>query len=252
MRKARLRAFRLLNDPLADIRALTSSLLLVSCLSPARPPRWRPAAWSRLVMGRSRRGGPSAVTPVTASHVAVGRVTAVTASARRPGPLPLAISLASRSEGDRSVGHGSPRPLVAAPLRPLCCRRDLAATLRTCRRSKSPHARRATPFLLLGSSCHAATGARLVPWRQPGGWGMKSLIASTAPFRPEPDLLASAAAPSGGGAGLGRDRYPGGRCGAVEGAWPSAGRRPAMLGGWMVAPGTLSRAGLGRGSLGSA
>ena len=29
MRKARLRAFRLLNDPLGDIRALTSSLLLV-------------------------------------------------------------------------------------------------------------------------------------------------------------------------------------------------------------------------------
>ncbi len=41
--------------------------------------------------------------------------------------------------------------------------------------------------MLLGSSCHAATGARLVTWRQPGGWGMKSLIASTAPFRPEPD-----------------------------------------------------------------
>ncbi len=48
------------------------------------------------------------------------------------------------------------------------------------------------------------------------------------------DVLASAAAPSGGGAGLarrlGRDRYPGGRCGAVEGAWVSAGRRPATLG----------------------
>ena len=101
MRKARLRAFRLLNDPLADIRALTSSLLLVSCLFPARPPRWRPAAWSRLVMGRSRRGGPSAVTPVTASHVAAGRVTAVTASARRPGPLPLAVSLTDRSLRDR-------------------------------------------------------------------------------------------------------------------------------------------------------
>ena len=97
MRKARLRAFRLLNDTLADIRALTSSLLLV--LFPARPPRWRPAAWSRLVMGRSRRGGPSAVTPVTPSHVAAGR--AVTASARRPGPLPLDISLPNRSLRDR-------------------------------------------------------------------------------------------------------------------------------------------------------
>ena len=34
MRKARLRAFRLLNDTLADIRALTSSLLLVLFVSP--------------------------------------------------------------------------------------------------------------------------------------------------------------------------------------------------------------------------
>jgi hypothetical protein len=67
------------------------------------------------------------------------------------------------------------------------------------------------------------------------------------------DVLASATAPSGGGAGLGRDRYPGGRCGAaVEGAWPSAGRRPASLGGRVVAPGMLRLAGLGRWSLGSA
>jgi hypothetical protein len=65
-------------------------------------------------------------------------------------------------------------------------------------------------------------------------------------------VLASAAAPSGGGAGLGRDLYPGGRCGAVEGAWPSAGRRPATLGGRVVAHGTLRLAGLGRWSLGSA
>jgi hypothetical protein len=64
---------------------------------------------------------------------------------------------------------------------------------------------------------------------------MKSLIASTAPFRPEPDVLASAAAHSGGGSGLGRDRYQGGRCGAVEGAWLSAERRPATLGvGWQL------------------
>jgi hypothetical protein len=52
-------------------------------------------------MGRSRRGGPSAVTPVTPIHVAAGRVTAVTASARRPGPLPLAMSLTDRLLRDR-------------------------------------------------------------------------------------------------------------------------------------------------------
>jgi hypothetical protein len=42
------------------------------------------------------------------------------------------------------------------------------------------------PLFAAGQLCHA-TGSRLVPWRQPGGWGMKSLTASTAPFRPEPD-----------------------------------------------------------------
>jgi hypothetical protein len=71
--------------------------------------------------------------------------------------------------------------LVAAP-----SRRCSAATTGSRRRSKSPQARRA-PLFADGQLCHA-TGARLVPWRQPGGWGMKSLIASTAPFRPEPDL----------------------------------------------------------------
>ena len=47
--------------------------------------------------------------------------------------------------------------------------------------------------MLLGSSRHAAIGARLVTWRQPGGWGMKSLTASTAPFRPEPDRVSERA-----------------------------------------------------------
>jgi hypothetical protein len=70
--------------------------------------------------------------------------------------------------------------LVAAPPR-----RCSAATKGSRRRPKSPQARRAPPFAA-GQLCHA-TGARLVPWRQPGGWEMKSLTASTAPFRPEPD-----------------------------------------------------------------
>jgi len=184
---------------------------------------WRPAAWSRLVMGRSRRGGPSAVTPVTASHVAAGRVTAVTASARRPGPLPLAISLTDRSLRDRRaiallgtarlVRSSLPASAASLPTRP---RRDseIASSIQ---KSSGP---RGHTFLLLGSSRHAAIGARLVTWRQPGGWGMKSLIASTAPFRPEPDVLASAAALSGGGAGLGRDRT---RADAVA-RWRALGR----------------------------
>ena len=32
---------------------------------------------------------------------------------------------------------------------------------------------------LPGSRCHAATGARIVPWRQPGNWLINPLIAST-------------------------------------------------------------------------
>ena len=61
--------------------------------------------------------------------------------------------------------------------------------------------------------------------------------------------------PCGGGACLGRDRYPGGPWGAVEVAWPSAGRMPASLGRWVAALGALCFAQLvsrGRGSLRSA
>jgi hypothetical protein len=163
-------------DLLSYIRALTSSLLLVSCLFPARPPRC-PAAWSRLVTGRSRRGCPSADTPVTPSHVATARVTVVTASARRPGPLPLAMSLTDRSparaEGDRSVGHCSPGPLEPLAAASLRCGRDLAATMGSRRRSKMSQGPKGPLFLPLGSSCHAASGARIVPWRQPGDRAIK-------------------------------------------------------------------------------
>ncbi len=133
-----------------------------------------------------------------------------------------------------------------------------AVTPRLCRdhgsrrRSKSPQARGA-PLFAAGQLCHA-TGARLVPWRQPGGWGMKSLTASTAPLRPEPDVLASAAAPSGGGAGLGRDRYradvvarwrmprrwgPGGRPGHAE--TRSAGARGPLAGTLVAQLGSVGR-----------
>jgi hypothetical protein len=85
------------------------------------------------------------------------------------------------------------------------------------------------------------TAARLLPWGTDLGltacvpWGTDSdgalLNAVRSPTARV--VLVSAAAPSGGGAGLGRDRYLGGRCGAVEEAWLSVGRRPASLGvGW--------------------
>ncbi len=66
-------------------------------------------------------------------------------------------------------------------------------------------------------------------------------------------LVGRCSSPSCGGAGLGRDRYPGGPWGAVEGAWPSAGRMPAPLGRWMAALGALCYAPLGsRGPLAGA
>ncbi len=59
--------------------------------------------------------------------------------------------------------------------------------------------------------------------------------------------------PCGGGAGLGRNRYQVGPWGAVEGAWPSAGRMPAPLGRWVAALGVLCFAPLGsRGPLAEA
>ncbi len=69
----------------------SSALLFVSCLFPASPPRWRPAALSRPVTvttGRPVRGHCRS-RQVTPSHVAAGWVTAVTAPGRQPGPLQL-------------------------------------------------------------------------------------------------------------------------------------------------------------------
>jgi hypothetical protein len=49
------------------------------------------------------------------------------------------------------------------------CSRDLAATLRSRLRSKISQG---TKCPLPGSSCHAAIGARTVPWQQPGDWAV--------------------------------------------------------------------------------
>ncbi len=152
--------------------------------------------------------------PVTASHVAAGLVTAVTAPGRRSGPLPLATTGFSRPRNarlrDRSAialcGTSRHVRLSRSPLpclRSRRCPRDLAATLRSRLRSKTSQGQKG---LLQGRSCHAAIGARIVPWRQPGDWAMNHPIAFTALLRPDPDWLASAHSPCGGGAGLGRDR----------------------------------------------
>jgi hypothetical protein len=73
------------------VRSDRLALLVAFRLFSARPPRWRPAARSRLVTGRSRRGCPYAV---TARHGPSRPVTSLSRPSRRraggPGPLALA------------------------------------------------------------------------------------------------------------------------------------------------------------------
>jgi hypothetical protein len=61
--------------------------------------------------------------------------------------------------------------------------RDLAATLRSRLRSKMSQGKRGQ---LPGSSCHTATGARIVPWQQPGDWAINS--PDRVSFAPSPTL----------------------------------------------------------------
>jgi hypothetical protein len=159
MRKARLRAFRLLT---IRCRHSSSNQFAPACFV-SRPPaqvearRLVTAGHGPFTSGRPARGhaghgqsrrcrsghgrhgvGPAARPPTAwIARFAIGGRSLCWA---RHG------SLASRSEGDRSVGHGSPRTLVRSSLRSRCCRRDLAATLRSRRRSKSTQARGATSF----------------------------------------------------------------------------------------------------------
>ncbi len=52
-----------------------------------------------------------------------------------------------------------------------------------------PKCPKAETVPLPGKGCHAATGARIVPWRQPGDWLINLPIASTALLRSEPDRV---------------------------------------------------------------
>jgi hypothetical protein len=152
------------------------------------------AGHGSVTTGRPVRGhGPSR--PVTASHVAAGLVTAVTAPGRRPGPLPLATTRFSRPRKARLLDRSAIALCCTSRhvrlsrsqqpcLRSCRCTRDLAATLRSCLRSKMSQG---TKGLLPGRSCHAASGARIVPWRQPGDWAIYHPIASTVLLRPDPD-----------------------------------------------------------------
>jgi hypothetical protein len=82
------------------------------------------------------------------------------------------------------VATSEQRSAALPCLRSRSCSRDLAATLRSRLRSKMSQG---TKCPLPGSSCHAAIGARIVPWRQPGDWAVNHPIASTARLRPDPD-----------------------------------------------------------------
>jgi hypothetical protein len=95
------------------------------------------------------------------------------------------------------------RSLARPKLRPLCAKRvatlarvDTAASLSvaslvTCLarprgRVFVPKCPKAETAPLPGRGCHAATGARIVPWRQPGDWLINLPIAPTAFLRFEP------------------------------------------------------------------
>ena len=171
--------------------------MLFVCFPPARPGGGPPLGhgWSRVGHDGAAR---TRARPVTPSHVAAGLVTEVTAPGRRPGPpcarhagvaRPRKARLRDRSAialcGTSRHLRSSRSPLLR--LRSRRCSRDLAATLRSRLRSKMSQG---TKCPLPGSSCHAASSARIIPWRQPGDGAVNHPIASTALLRPDPDLLA--------------------------------------------------------------
>jgi hypothetical protein len=170
------------------------ALLVAFRFVSARPPRWRPAARSRLFTGRSRRGGPYAVTARHAPSRRCGFGHGSHGAGRRPGPpcarhagvaRPRKARLRDRSAralcGTSRHLRSSRSPLLR--LRSRRCSRDLAAIMRSRLRSKISQG---TKCPLPGSSCHAAIGARIVPWRQPGDWAVNHPIAFTALSAPIP------------------------------------------------------------------
>ena len=167
MRKARLRAFRLLNAPLG--RHSSSNQFAPACFV-SRPPAQVEArrlvtaghglvtsGWPvrghaghgqsrRCRSGHGRHGVGPAARPPTAGHIA-------------------RFAIGGRSLcWARLASYDRRRPASAASL-PTRPRRDseIASSIQ---KSSGP---RGHTFLLLGSSRHAAIGARLVTWRQPGG-----------------------------------------------------------------------------------
>ena len=97
--------------------------------------------------------------------------------------------------------------------------------------------------LLPGSSRLAASGARIVPWRQPGKWLIKCPFASTECLRASPTQC-QCSKPPGRRCGLGSDRH--GRSRSAR--WRTAGRagaRPGDVAGLRMGAGPRPRAGPG-------
>ena len=163
-------------DPALDVTGTVPAVIAVAgCHSPSRR--------------ADRPGHVLLATLGSLAHVTLACATEVATALRdtrryaRSGRYPLHRCRSSRwSRTDRVAGH-VPR-----------------ATPRSRLRSKMSQGRNGPAA---GQGCHAATGARIVPWRQPGDWLINLPIASTALFRSEPDLWAGARSP------LRRRRGPG-------------------------------------------
>jgi hypothetical protein len=162
-----------------------SWLLFVVPRPPARPGRWRPAARSRLVTGRSRRGGPYAVTARHAQSRRCGF-----GHCRHDGPGPLALATLE------SLVHE--RLACATAVRSLCAARAATSARAALRCSafgrvaahvisprtsevassiqKIPQAPNARCRAVVATP-PAAPGS-FVPWRQPGDWAVNHPVAS--------------------------------------------------------------------------
>ena len=132
--------------------------------------------------------------------------------------------------------HGVTGPCARPPHRS-CTVRTLACTSVRAHARSHPMARRgwlprlnqnvSRPVALLpGSSRPAASGARIVPWRQPGKWLIKCPFASTECLRASPTQC-QCSKPPGRRCGLGSDWH--GRSRSAR--WRTAGRAGARPGG---------------------
>jgi hypothetical protein len=125
-----------------------------------------------------------------------GRLSLTQSPGRPPGSYParhtgVACSRNARLRDrscDRSARHASPRSPESIPAASLSVASLVTCLARPRGRVFVPKCPKAEMAPQPGKGCHAATGARIVPWRQPGDWLINLPIASTALLRSDPDL----------------------------------------------------------------